>query len=75
MGKVSIAVRLPFGGGSDDIYQHRDDQRVDLRRKRFTSPSGMYRCDIATVEVHDNTTTQLNRSRVYVGLYARGGLL
>ena len=67
--------RLPFGGDPDDnIYQHRDNQRVDLRRKRFTSPSGMYRCDIATVEVHDNTTTQLTRSRVYVGLYANGGL-
>ncbi|CAI8006030.1 hypothetical protein GBAR_LOCUS4533, partial [Geodia barretti] len=29
--------------------------------------------DIATVELHDNTTTQLTRSRVYVGLYANGG--
>ena len=66
--------RLPFGN-PNDIHQRRDYRRVDLRRKRFTSPSGMYRCDIATVEVHDNTTTQLNRSRVYVGLYARGGLL
>ena len=66
--------RLPFGSGPDDIYQHRDHQRVDLRRKSSTSPSGMYRCDIATVELHDNTTTQLTRSRVYVGLYANGGL-
>ena len=66
--------RLPFGGGPDDIHQHRDSKRVDLRRNRTTSPSGMYRCDIATVEVHDNATTQLTRSRIYVGLYANGGL-
>ena len=66
--------QLPFGGSSNDIRQHRDSKRVDLRRRSATSPSGMYRCDIATVEVHDNTTTQLTRSRIYVGLYANGGL-
>ena len=64
--------RLPFGPGN--ILQHRDGERVDLRYKNSTSPSGMYHCDIATVELHDNTTTQLTRSRVYVGLYANGGL-
>ena len=66
--------RLPFDGGANDIHQHRDYRRVDLRRRNATSPSGMYHCDIATVDVHDNTTTQLTRSRVYVGLYANGGL-
>ena len=66
--------RLPFDGEANDIHQHRDYWRVDLRRNHTTSPSGMYHCDIATAEVHDNTTTQLIRSRVYVGLYARGGL-
>ena len=65
--------QLPFDK-TNDIHQHRYYRRVDLRRNRTTSPSGMYRCDIATVEVHDNTTTQLTRSRVYVGLYANGGL-
>ena len=64
--------RLPFGPG--DILQHRDYRRVDLRRINSTSPSGMYHCDIATVHVHDNTITQLTRNRVYVGLYANGGL-
>ena len=65
--------RLPFDG-ANDIHQRRDYQRVELSRINSTSPSGMYHCDIATVEVHDNTTTQLTRSRVYVGLYANGGL-
>ena len=65
--------QLPFDG-ANDIYQHRDYRRVELRRTNSTSPYGMYHCDIATVEVHDNTTTQLTRSRVYVGLYGRGGL-
>ena len=63
--------RLPFDE-DNDIHQHRDDQRVYLRRTSSTSPSGMYRCDIATVD--DNKATQLTRSRVYVGLYANGGL-
>ena len=65
--------QLPFDK-ANDIHQHRYYRRVDLCRRSATSPSGMYHCDIATVEVHDNTTTQLTRSRIYVGLYANGGL-
>ena len=58
-----------------NIYESREKKRVDLRRWSATSPTGMYYCDIATVDVHDNETTQLTRKRVYVGLYAnRGGL-
>ena len=63
--------RLAFHG-ANDIHQHRDSNRVDLCRTSSTSPSGMYRCDIATVD--DNKATQLTRSSVYVGLYANGGL-
>ena len=67
--------RLRFDSNSNDIHQNRIKRRVDLRRKGLTSPTGMYHCDIATVDVHDNETTQLTRKRVYVGLYAnRGGL-
>ncbi|CAI8026026.1 hypothetical protein GBAR_LOCUS15001, partial [Geodia barretti] len=62
--------RLAFHG-ANDIHQHRDSNRVDLCRTSSTSPSGMYRCDIATVD--DNKATQLTRSSVYVGLYANGG--
>ena len=56
-----------------NIYESREKKRVDLRRRGATSPTGMYYCDIATVDVHDNETTQLTRKRVYVGLYANGG--
>ena len=35
-----------------------------------TPPTGMYHCDIATI---DNEATQPTRKRVYVGLYANHG--
>ena len=56
-----------------NIYESHEKKRVDLRRLSATSPTGMYYCDIATVDVHDNETTHLTRKRVYVGLYANGG--
>ena len=56
-----------------NIYESREKKRVDLRRLSATSPTGMYYCDIATVAVHDNETTQLIREIVYVGLHANGG--
>ena len=56
-----------------NIYESREKKRVDLRRWSATSQTGMYYCDIATVDVHDNETTQLTRQRVYVGLYTNGG--
>ena len=62
--------RLPFGPAA--IYESREKKRVDLRRWSATSPTGIYYCDIATVDVHDNETTQLTRKRVYVGLYTNG---
>ena len=38
--------RLPFSG---DIFERRDDKRVELRRiSSVTSPVGIYRCDIPT---------------------------
>ena len=63
--------RLPFGPAA--IHESREKKRVDLRRWSATSPTGIYYCDIATVAVHDNETTQLTRERVYVGLYTNGG--
>ena len=59
---------LIFANGSD-IIRIRQAQRVDLRRKRGTGPTGIYRCDIATVAVHDNGM----RETVYVGLYTSDG--
>ena len=60
--------RLPFLG-SDDIYETRISQRVDLRRSTANEPTGIYRCDIETDAVHDDDM----RETVYVGLYTSGG--
>ena len=64
--------RLPF---STYIFESRGSQRVDLRRRNATSPVGIYRCDIPTTAVYDNTDISV-RDTVYVGLYtASGGVL
>ena len=57
--------RLPFSG---DMYEVRGAQRVVLHHTTATGPTGIYRCDIATVVVHDNTENSV-RDTVYVGLY------
>ena len=65
--------RLPFNGDGDDIYEIRFDQRVDLRRmNNASSPNGIYRCDIATIAVHDDTDISV-RDAVYVGIYTDTG--
>ena len=63
--------RLPFPGGGG-IYQLLSSQRVALRRTSPNSPSGIYRCDIPTVDVHNENDISL-RDTVYVGVYASGG--
>ena len=62
--------RLPF---SRDIYENRGSERVALsRRNDANSPTGIYRCDIPTHAVHDNTDNSV-RATVYVGLYTASG--
>ena len=67
-----------FPGGnrlrlSGDIFLFRGAQRVDLRRRNnANSPTGIYRCDIATNAVNDNTDISV-RDTVYVGLYTGSG--
>ena len=56
---------LPFSG---DIYQIRNAQRVDLRRDNSVVTSGIYRCDIPTISVHDDDISSV-RKFYYVGLY------
>ena len=59
--------RLQFSG---DIHEHRNDQRVDIRRRNSaTSPVGIYRCDIPTIAVHDDNGYNSIKDTVYVGLY------
>ena len=48
--------RLPFSKDNGDIFEHRVAQRVYLsRRNSATSPVGIYRCDIPTDDVHEDT--------------------
>ena len=65
--------RLLFYAG---IFESRGSQRVDLRRRNnANSPTGIYRCDIPTNAVHDDTDNSV-RGTVYVGLYTgSGGML
>ena len=64
-------MRLPFSG-SGGIYETRGDHRVGLSRNNGTSPTGIYRCDIPTNAVHDDTDISV-RDTVYVGLYTGSG--
>ena len=67
--------RLPFNNGLDDIYEVRGAQRVDLaRRNNADSPSGIYRCEIATNAVNDDDDSSV-RERIFVGIYGSGGML
>ena len=51
------------------IFERRGSQRVDLHRNtNANSPTGIYRCDIATNAVHDANDISV-RDTVYVGLY------
>ena len=67
-----------FPGGvaletNGDIYGFEKPQRVELRRNNSaTSPTGIYRCEIPTNAVRDDTDISV-RDTVYVGLYTSGG--
>ena len=65
--------RLPFSKEVGDIFEQRGAQRVDLRRRNgATSQVGIYRCEIPTIAVHDDTDASV-RATVYVGLYTDSG--
>ena len=66
--------RLPFSSSVIDTFEVRETQRVDLRRNSgVNSPTiGIYRCDIPTNAVHDDTDISV-RDTVYVGLYTASG--
>ena len=64
--------RLPFATPNIDTYEARNAQRVDIRRRNgANSPTGIYRCDIPTNDVHDTDISV--RDTVYVGLYTGSG--
>ena len=65
--------RMQFSSSGDDIFETRGAQRVNLRRRNNAmEPSGIYRCDIATVAVYDDNDISV-RETVYVGLYLPSG--
>ena len=53
---------------TNDPFEGRGAQTVDLRRTTALSPSGIYRCDIAF-----DSDDPLAREIFYVGVYANGG--
>ena len=57
---------LPF---AVPIGLGRSAQIVTIRRTNATGPTGIYRCNIATNAVHDDTDISV-RETVYVGLYS-----
>ena len=67
--------RLPFAASNVDTYETREAQRVDIRRRIIdaTTPTGIYRCDISTNAVHDDTDILVRDEPVYVGLYTASG--
>ena len=68
---------LPPIGPGDPIALSRTYQRAVIRRTSggATESTGIYRCDIPTISVHDDTDISVGET-VYVGLYpADGGKL
>ena len=65
--------RLPFPASDVHTYEARVSRGVDIRRNcGANSPTGIYRCDIPTIAVHDDTDISV-RDTVYVGLYTASG--
>ena len=64
--------RLPFSGNSVPIGLARGDRVAVICRTTATGPTGIYRCDIATIAVHSNTDESVGET-VYVGLYTADG--
>ena len=65
--------RLPFSCSSVPIGEGRAALIVTIRRTTATGPTGIYRCDIPTNAVHDDTDISV-RDTVYVGLYPADGM-
>ena len=65
--------RLPYNDEEGDIYEEHRYQQSELhRRNNADRPTGIYRCFIPTIAVHDDNNQSVKES-VYLGLYASGG--
>ena len=66
---------LPFSGRSVPIGLARGDQVAVIRRTGgATGPTGIYRCRIATIDVHSEYDESVGET-VYVGLYPADGII
>ena len=63
---------IPASHQTLPIDESRRDMRVELHRSTATSPTGIYRCDIAINAVHGGSNNSV-RDTVYVGLYTASG--
>ena len=66
--------RLPFPGLTNDPFESRGAQTVDLRRKTANSPSGIYRCDIfhlMPVNLQQSRHSMWEYMRMEVCIYSR----
>ena len=63
-------MRMPFHGEEgSDIYEDRQERVVHIRRRNNANgPTGIYRCVIATLAVHNDSDQSVGET-VYVGLY------
>ena len=65
--------KLPFFAVNVNTFEVRGTERVDIwRNSGANSPTGIYRCDIPTTGVHNDTDISV-RDTVYVGLYTASG--
>ena len=64
---------LLYSSLGDSVYRTRGAQRVNLHcGNNAISPSGIYRCEVSTVTVHNDTDLSV-RDKVFVGVYAPSG--
>ena len=63
---------IPASHQTFTIDESRGEMMVELHRSTATSPVGIYRCDIATNAVHDDSDISV-RDTIYVGLYTASG--
>ena len=62
--------RLKFSGGTgNEAFEVRSKQRVDVRHRGSQKISGLYRCEIETNAVNN----QSGNETLYAGLYTNGG--
>ena len=62
--------RLPFPAEGNLVFEDRQVQRVDLRKRNVTSPTGIFRCAIDVSVINGEPPV---KKSVYVGLYLSDG--